>query len=314
MDGKKELKFVIGPEERGTRIDKCIALKLGEEYSRTYVKFLMDQGLVRVNGKAVKPRYAAREGDEVFLEIVPLEKDETLVAEDIPLNIIYEDEWIIVLNKQPGLVVHPGAGNRTGTLANALLHYCGELADTGDSLRPGIVHRLDKDTSGVIVVAKQDRAHRSLSRQFQNRTIKKKYLALVRGQVELDNGVIEAPVARHTVDRKKMDIEYAGGKKARTVYHVVRRYEDFTLLELEPETGRTHQIRVHMKHLGHPVLGDKTYGQAGGIDRHALHSEMLGFTHPDTGKYVEFHAPMPRDMQEVIEKGDTHGLESKTRT
>ncbi|MGB2630215.1 MAG: RluA family pseudouridine synthase [Candidatus Omnitrophota bacterium] len=305
MDGKKELKFVVSPEESGKRIDKCIALELGEAYSRTYVKFLMDRGLVLVNGKTVKPHYTAKGGDEVSLEIVPQEKGGILAAENIPLNVIYEDESIIVVNKSPGMVVHPGAGNRTGTLANALLHHCGKLADTGDSLRPGIVHRLDKDTSGVIVVAKNEFARRSLSKQFQQRAMKKKYLALVKGLVELDNGVVEAPVARHPVDRKKMDIEYVKGRKARTVYHVIRRYKDFTLLELEPETGRTHQIRVHMKHLGHPVLGDRTYGRAGVIERHALHAEMLGFTHPDTGKYVEFHAPMPRDMQEVIAKGET---------
>lgn len=300
----KELKFTIGVEDAGSRIDKCIALRLGEDFSRTYVKFLMDGGFVEVNGKDVKPRYAARKGDEVLVRMAPQERGEALAPEAIPLDILYEDEWIVVINKPAGMVVHPGAGNKTGTLANALLHHCEKLADTGDELRPGIVHRLDKDTTGVIVAAKKDRALRSLARQFQHRAVKKKYVALVKGQVELDNGIIEAPVARHAVNRKKMSVEYVKGKKAQTAYHVVQRFKNFTMLELDLKTGRTHQIRVHMKHLGHPILGDRTYGQTDGVARQALHAEMLAFTHPDTGKPVEFHAPLPRDMQEIIEKGD----------
>jgi 23S rRNA pseudouridine1911/1915/1917 synthase len=302
QNNMKEIRFKVGPEEEGARIDKCIALRLGEEYSRTYVKFLMDSGLVKVNSLVVKPHYAAREGDEVFLTLAPLEKSEHVEAEDIPLDVLYEDEWIIVINKPAGMVVHPAAGNRSGTLANALLYHCGKLADTGDELRPGIVHRLDKDTSGVLVAAKKDPALRSLAKQFQKRAVKKKYVALVRGCVELDNGTVEAPVARHTVSRQKMSVEYTKGKKARTVYHVIRRFKGFTLLELELETGRTHQIRVHMKHLGHPVLGDMKYGNADNLKRQALHAEMLGFTHPKTGKYVEFHAPIPGDIQEVIDR------------
>ncbi len=300
----KELKFTIGDREAGTRIDKCIALRLGEDFSRTYVKFLIDSGFLKVNGKDVKPRYEVKEGDEIFLRMVPQERNDNMVPEDIPLDVLYEDEWIIVVNKPAGIVVHPGAGNKTGTLANALLFHCGKLADSGDGMRPGIVHRLDKDTSGAIVAAKKDRALRFLAKQFQERTVKKKYIALVKGRLELDNGIIEAPVARHAVNRQKMDIEYVKGKKARTTYHVVKRFKDFTLLELDLETGRTHQIRVHMKHLGHPVLGDRTYGPTDGVQRQALHAEMIGFTHPDTGKYVEFHAPLPRDIQEIIDKGD----------
>jgi 23S rRNA pseudouridine1911/1915/1917 synthase len=293
------------------RVDKCIALRLGEGYSRVYVKFLMDSGHVKVNGKDVKPRYAVRAGDSISVRMAPQEKESALTAENIPLDVLYEDEWLVVVNKPAGMVVHPGAGNKKETLANALLYHCGRLADSGDELRPGIVHRLDKDTSGVIVVAKNDRALRSLAKQFQKRTVKKRYIALVKGRVELDNGVVEAPVARHAVNRQKMDIEYVKGKKARTVYHVVRRFKGFTFLQLELETGRTHQIRVHMKHIGHPVLGDRTYGRTDGIRRQALHAEMLGFTHPDTGKYVEFHAPIPRDIQEILDKGDRHGLEDK---
>ncbi len=298
----EERKFTAGPEDVGTRIDKYVTVKLGEGYSRTYVKFLMNNGHVRVNGEAVKPHYGVREGDEIFLELFPSE-DAGIEPEDIPLNILYEDEWLIVVDKPPGMVVHPGAGNRKGTLVNALLYHCGKLPDTDSDLRPGVVHRLDKDTSGVIVVAKNDRALRSLAEQFQNRTVKKRYVALVKGRVEMDNGIIEAPVARHVLDRKKMHVEYTKGKDARTVYHVVRRFGNFTLLRLEPTTGRTHQIRVHMKHLGHPVLGDVKYGGDHGAVRQALHAEMLAFTHPDTGKYMEFSSPMPEDMKVIVEKG-----------
>ena len=297
----EERRFAAGPEDAGIRIDKCIALKLGEGYSRTYVKFLMDNGCVRVNGRAVKARYSVREKDEIFLELL-LQESGGIEAEAIPLNILYEDEWVIVVDKPAGMVVHPGAGNKKGTLVNALLYHCGKLPDTEDDLRPGIVHRLDKDTSGVMVAAKNDRALRSLAKQFQRRTVKKHYVALVKGSVEMDNGIVEAPVARHPVDRKKMNVEYAAGKKARTIYHVIRRFSDFTLLSLDLETGRTHQIRVHMKHIGHPVLGDAKYGGGGGMARQALHAEKLMFTHPDTGKCMEFSSPMPADMREVIEK------------
>ncbi len=299
----KEIKFTIDADGAGVRIDKCIAERLGVDYSRTYVKNLINNGHVRVNGKVERPSYISREGDDVLVEMPPAEKHD-LHPEDIPLEIIYEDECVIILNKPPGMVVHPAAGNRTGTMVNALLFHCGNLPETDDEQRPGLVHRLDKDTSGVMVVAKTDRALRSLAKQFQKRAIKKRYVALVKGRVAADNGVVEAPVARHPVDRKKMDVEHARGKPARTVYHVKQRFRGLTFLELEPETGRTHQIRVHMKHIGHPVLGDTTYGKADGAARQALHAEMLGFTHPDTGKYVEFHAPMPEDMQALIRKAE----------
>jgi len=294
--------FTVAGGEDGIRVDKYIAVKLGDGYSRTYVKNLMDRGMVRVGGEEVKPRYITREGDRVFLEMLPPETSE-IEPEDIPLDIIYEDEWIIVVNKPAGMVVHPGAGNKKGTLAGALLHHCGKLPGGDETGRPGIVHRLDKDTSGVIVAAKDERAMRSLARQFQKRAVKKEYMAVVRGTVELDNGVIDAPVGRHAVDRRKMDVEHGGsGKHARTVYHVVKRLGRFTLLDLELGTGRTHQIRVHMKHLGHPVAGDRQYGGGIEMSRQALHARKLGFTHPDTGKYVEFEAPVPGDISDFLDK------------
>ncbi len=298
----EELKFTVGHEDAGKRIDKCVTLKLGEGYSRTYVKFLIDNGFVRVEDKRVKAHYIAREGDGVLVELPPPPEIEHVEPEDIPLNILYEDEWIIVVDKPAGMVVHPGAGNRTGTLVSALLHHCGKLPDTGNDLRPGIVHRLDKDTSGVMVAARTPRALRSLAKQFQKRAVKKRYVALVKGRVEMDNGIVEAPLARHAVDRQKMDVEHVRGKKARTVYHVVRRFSDFTLVRLELETGRMHQIRVHMKYLGHPVLGDAKYGGGRAMPRQALHAEALGFTHPDPGKFVEFTSPMPEDMRGFVER------------
>jgi len=288
------------------RIDKCVSVNLGEEYSRTYIKDLIDQGQMTVNGKNEKPKYIVKEGDVVELTIIPPEPLRA-APEYIPLNIIFEDDWIIVLNKPAGLVVHPGSGNKNGTLVNALLYYADRLADTGDELRPGIVHRLDKDTSGVIVIAKNERALRSLAKQFQKRAITKKYIAVVKGVISHDSGVVDAPIARHKIDRHKMDVvdDEDEGRNARTVYRVVKRFSDCTLVEVHPETGRTHQIRVHMKHIGHPVLGDAVYGgKSPDIPRQALHAETLGFTHPDSGKYVEFHAPVPDDIMKVIKQRD----------
>ncbi|MFH1665270.1 MAG: RluA family pseudouridine synthase [Candidatus Omnitrophota bacterium] len=296
---------IVDAENSGLRVDKYITVKLGEGYSRTYVRFLMDNGCVSVNGKAVKMHYALHEGDEVEARLLDPPGVDDVEPENIPLDILYEDEWIVVVNKPAGMVVHPGAGNKNGTLVSALLYHCGSLPETDNKLRPGIVHRLDKDTSGVIVAAKNAKALRSLSKQFQNRTVKKRYIALVKGCVQMDNGCIEAPLARHAEDRKKVEVDHANGKAARTVYHVIRRSDKFTLLRLEPETGRTHQIRVHMKHIGHPVLGDVTYGgKDGKMARQALHAESLGFTHPGTGKYVEFTIPMPEDIRKVAEALD----------
>lgn len=300
----EEIRFEIKAGEAGVRIDKCIANKLSEDYSRTYVKFLMENGFVLVNGKAVKPKYISKTEDEIILSLAPLPKDEAMGPEDIPLDIIFEDEHLIVVNKPPGMVVHPAAGNWSGTLINALLFHCGKLAECDNELRPGVVHRLDKDTTGVMVIAKNDRAMRLLAKQFQKRKVKKKYVVLVRGRVEMDNGLIEAPVGRHPVNRKKMAVNVEGAREARTVYHVIKRFRNFTQLEVCPETGRMHQIRVHMEHIGYPVLGDNVYGRDRKLERQALHAEMLGFTHPDSGKYVEFHAPVPDDMRKFIEEGE----------
>ncbi|MFH1847395.1 MAG: RluA family pseudouridine synthase [Candidatus Omnitrophota bacterium] len=296
-------KFVVAEEEAGMRVDKYVSVKIGEDYSRTYVKALIEKGLVLLNGDRIKPCNSIRENDEVFVEFIESPAFiNNLEAENIPLKVVYEDEWVIVVDKPVGMVVHPGAGNKKGTLVSAVLYHCGSLPETTNKFRPGIVHRLDKDTSGVMVVAKNDRALRSLSKQFQNRTVTKKYLALVKGRVEIDNGIVEAPIARHPGDRKKMRVEFTEGKAAKTIYHVLGRFEGFTLLRLELLTGRTHQIRVHMQHLGHPVIGDVTYGARYGMNRQALHAESLGFTHPGTGKHVEFRSPMPDDIKFLVER------------
>ena len=298
-----ELKFEVSSEESGIRVDRCIALKLGEGYSRTFAKVLIDSGHVKVNGQDVKPRYITSSGDRIDVDVPPpVESD--VKPEEIPLDILYEDDWIVVINKPAGMVVHPGAGNHDGTLVNALLYHTKLLANTGDVLRPGIVHRLDKDTSGVMVAAKTDCVMRSLSKQFQDRTVQKAYIAVVCGRVEADNGVIDAPLARHAGDRKKMDINYETGRPSRSIYHVLKRFKGFTVLRVELKTGRTHQIRVHMKHIGHPVLGDATYGKKDSvINRQALHAEKLAFVHPETGKKVEFQSPVPDDIIKKIRSG-----------
>ncbi|MBU0570805.1 MAG: RluA family pseudouridine synthase [Candidatus Omnitrophica bacterium] len=297
-----ELEFEVSADATGGRVDKCIALRLGEGYSRTFAKTLIDRGHVLVNGRGVKPRYIISSGDLIHVSVPPASEND-MKPEEIPLEILYEDDWIIVINKHAGMIVHPGAGNRRGTLVNALLHHTKSLADTGNELRPGIVHRLDKDTSGVLVAAKNDKALRSLSGQFKKRAVKKTYIAIVGGRVEADNGVVDEPIARGVIDRKKMVIDHERGRPSRSIYHVLKRFKEFTVLRVELETGRTHQIRVHMRHIGHPVLGDATYGKEGGMVRQALHAEMIGFTHPETGEYVEFHSPVPDDIMEKIRSG-----------
>ncbi|MDD3088377.1 MAG: RluA family pseudouridine synthase [Candidatus Omnitrophica bacterium] len=294
------LNFIIAPEEAGKRVDKVITARLGEGYSRVFAQTLIRKRLVLINGKPAKASYPAELLDEVSVTIPPAEKND-LRPEDIPLKILYEDASVVVIDKPAGIVVHPGCGNMTGTVVNALLYHCGNLPEADGEMRPGIVHRLDKDTSGVMVVAKNDRALRSLSKQFQNRTVKKRYIAVVRGEVPLDSGVIEAPIARSSSDRKKMGVEFERGKNAVTKYKVIKRMKTMTVLSVDIETGRTHQIRVHMKHIGHPVAGDPVYGKAQEAPRQALHAEMLSFTNPENGKTMEFTAPLPEDMKKLIE-------------
>jgi len=287
-------------EDEGKRIDVFLAAEL--DYTRSYIKKLIVDGLVFVNGKTVKPSYKVKENDEVVVNIPEAEKIDVL-PENIPLDILYEDDDIIVINKPQGMVVHPAPGNYSGTLVNALLYHCKNLSGINGILRPGIVHRLDKDTSGVMVVAKNDKAHISLSNQIKERSVFKKYVAIVEGVIKDEEGKIEAPIGRHPVDRKKMAV-IEDGRYALTLYKVLERFKENTLVEAVIKTGRTHQIRVHMAYIGHPIVGDHVYGfkrQKFKLEGQALHSSVLGFMHPTKGVYMEFEAPLPEYFKKLIE-------------
>ncbi|UZQ81982.1 RluA family pseudouridine synthase [Thermoanaerobacter sp. RKWS2] len=287
-------------EDEGKRIDVFLAAEL--DYTRSYIKKLIVDGLVFVNGKTVKPSYKVKENDEVVVNIPEVEKIDVM-PENIPLDILYEDDDIIVISKPQGMVVHPAPGNYSGTLVNALLYHCKNLSGINGILRPGIVHRLDKDTSGVMVVAKNDKAHISLSNQIKERSVFKKYVAIVEGVIKDEEGKIEAPIGRHPVDRKKMAV-IEDGRYALTLYKVLERFKENTLVEAVIKTGRTHQIRVHMAYIGHPVVGDHVYGfkkQKFKLEGQALHSRVLGFIHPTKGVYMEFEAPLPEYFVRLIE-------------
>jgi 23S rRNA pseudouridine1911/1915/1917 synthase len=287
-------------EDEGKRIDVFLAAE--SDYTRSYIKKLIVDGLVFVNGKTVKPSYKVKENDKVVVNIPEAEKIDVL-PENMPLDILYEDDDIIVINKPQGMVVHPAPGNYSGTLVNALLYHCKNLSGINGILRPGIVHRLDKDTSGVMVIAKNDKAHISLSNQIKERSVFKKYVAIVEGVIKDENGKIEAPIGRHPVDRKKMAV-IEDGRYALTLYKVLERFNENTLVEAVIKTGRTHQIRVHMAYIGHPVVGDPVYGfkkQKFKLEGQALHSRVLGFIHPTKGVYMEFEAPLPEYFVRLIE-------------
>lgn len=300
----EELSFSVANGEAGERLDRFLVKALEKRFSRTFIKKLIDGENVHVDGKEASAHHKVAAGENIKVRI-PAPKALELKPENIPLDIVYEDRDLLVLNKKPAISVHPTAGNLTGTLVNGLLYHCKDLSGIGGVLRPGIVHRLDKDTSGLLVVAKNDTAHVNLSGQFKNRTIKRKYIALVRGIVQLDNGRIELPIARRKKDITKMGISFVDRKKknAITNYRVIERFKDFTRLEVTLETGRTHQIRVHLSHIGHPVVGDKLYGSQKGLPRQALHARTLGFFHPQTRKYMEFDSDLPSDMQGLINRG-----------
>ncbi|MDL2236684.1 RluA family pseudouridine synthase [Christensenellaceae bacterium OttesenSCG-928-K19] len=296
----RRTEFIIN-ENTGKRLDAYLAGEL-KEHTRSFIKTLITQGMVLVNGKQVKAGYMLKTGDTVIVDI-PQAEQTGLQAQDIPLDIVYEDEDIIVINKPQGMVVHPAAGNPDGTLVNALLFHCRDLSGIGGELRPGIVHRLDKDTSGVIVAAKNDVAHLSLSNQLKDRSIKKTYIALCHGNVKEDTGTIRTNIDRHPKDRKKMAVSRMG-REAVSHYEVLKRYGQYTLLAVEIETGRTHQIRVHMKHMGHPVVGDALYTKLRnpfGVDGQLLHAEKLRLRHPTTGQEMEFSAPLPQYFEKVLD-------------
>ena len=287
-------------EDAGTRADVFLAAKLG--VSRSNMQKLLEDGRVKRGEKIIKANYKVLAG-EMFVVDIPEPEPIEAVPENIPLDIIYEDDDVVVLNKARGMVVHPAPGNYTGTLVNALLYHCSNLSGINSAIRPGIVHRLDKDTSGIMIVAKNDAAHISLSQQIQSKAAVRTYLAVVRGNIKTDSGTIETQIARDKTDRKKMAVVKEGGRDAITDYEVLERFGKYTLVRCKLRTGRTHQIRVHMEYLGYPLVGDPKYSPMKtpfGIKGQALHSHTLEFTHPRTGERMKFEAPLPEDMHKII--------------
>lgn len=286
------------------RIDSYLSKALEGEFSREMLKKALEAGKILLNGKAVRPDEKVSNGDKIEGELKARE-DFSLSAEKIPLEILYEDASLLVVNKPAGMVVHPGAGNKQGTLVNALLGRGGDLSSLGEKERPGIVHRLDKDTSGILLVAKNNAAHRALQTQFAERSLSKTYFALVKGRVEFQEGHIDASIGQDPHVRQKKAVSIAEtAREAHTLYRVVRRFKYSTLLEVNIITGRTHQIRVHMAHLGYPVVGDKLYGNVNDPRRLALHAAKIEFSHPKTGKMIKFECPIPEDFSALIQEAE----------
>lgn len=296
--------YFVTEETAGDRIDKFLAEQY-ENLSRSFLQKLLKSGEIMVGGRPVKASYKVAEGDLIFFE-VPEAVEPEIVPEDIPLDILYEDHDVILVNKPKGMVVHPAAGHYTGTLVNALMFHCKEdLSGINGVLRPGIVHRIDMDTTGVIIACKNDLAHNSIAAQLKEHSITRRYQAIVHGALKDDEGVIDEPIGRSPKDRKKMAVNYNNGKPAVTHYKVLTRFKDFTHIECRLETGRTHQIRVHMASIGHPLLGDAVYGPAKcpyKLQGQTLHAGILGFVHPRTGEYMEFSAPLPEYFEELLRK------------
>ncbi|MGH7198907.1 MAG: RluA family pseudouridine synthase [Candidatus Omnitrophota bacterium] len=286
------------------RLDVFLTHALGGRFSRQEIKRAIEDGGILLGGKPAKARTPVRSGDRIQGKVLS-EKRPALLPETVPLKVLYEDESLLVIDKAAGMTVHPGAGMKKGTLVHALLGRGGPLSTAGGSQRPGIVHRLDKDTSGLLVVAKTNEAHRLLQAQFQERTFSKTYLALVKGRVEFEEGRLTDPIGRHAKVRRKMAVSASGSARdAETRYKVARRFRYATLLEVKIVTGRTHQIRVHMAHLGNPVVGDELYGTREKGQRLALHALKIGFTHPKTGKLITFESPVPDDLKSMIETAE----------
>ena len=321
-ESEKTYSFVITEEEREERLDTFLASRV-KDITRSKVQELIKSGSVDVNHQPTKASYRLKLADSVNLRMAPA-KPYHLVPEAVEFTLVYEDPSLVILNKPPGLVVHPGPGHLTGTLVHGLLKHCQDLSGIGGILRPGIVHRLDKDTSGLLVVAKNDRTHSLLSAQFRAGEVKKRYLALVHGVMRGGRGEINLPIARHPQRRKEMAVVSSGGRKALTIWQKMEELAGrFSFLSVTPKTGRTHQIRVHLSHIGHPIVGDPVYGyrvqwwkkhfhvkngKLPQIERQMLHAETLGFIHPDSAEYCEFRAPMAKDMEDLIKRLKTLDL------
>lgn len=304
MQGNNMATFAAETEDIGKRID-VFAAENNDELSRSGLKKIIDAGGVLINGKAVKANYKLRAGDVATI-IVPESKPLEIAPQNIPLDILYEDDDVIVINKPQGMVVHPAPGHYSDTLVNALLYHCGgSLSGINGVLRPGIVHRIDMDTSGVIMAAKNNNAHRSLAKQLAEHTITRKYNAIVYNNIKEDEGTVDKPLGRNPSDRKKMAVVQTGGRRAVTHYRVLERLGKFTYIEAQLETGRTHQIRVHMTYIGHPLLGDSVYGpkkQPFNLKGQVLHARVLGFIHPSSGEYMEFESQLPEYFNRLIDK------------
>ncbi|CAG7621110.1 Ribosomal large subunit pseudouridine synthase D [Paenibacillus allorhizosphaerae] len=301
---EQRYEWMIAAEEAGERIDKFLAESLDDSISRTQIQQWIKDGCVTVGDRTVKPNYKLPEGERLIL-VMPEPEMLELTPEPISIDVVYEDADVIVVNKPRGLVVHPAPGHYSGTLVNALLYHCKDLSGINGIVRPGIVHRIDKDTSGLLMAAKNDLAHNALSEQLKAHTVNRKYIALVHGNVPHDNGTVDAPIGRDPKDRKLFTVTDKNSKHAVTHFVVMERFGDYTLVELKLETGRTHQIRVHMKFIGHPLVGDPQYGPAKNkgiaMEGQALHAAVLGFEHPRTGEHLSFEAPLPDDMVRLLE-------------
>lgn len=297
-----EFYFVITEEMEEKRVDKCLN-ELIDSLSRSYIQKILDEGGITVNGRAVKSSYRVRTDDKVQV-ILPPAITPSIVPENIPLDILFEDKDVIVVNKPKGMVVHPAPGHYSQTLVNALLFHCKDgLSGINGVLRPGIVHRIDRDTTGSVIACKNDAAHACIARQLKEHTIVRKYYAIVHGNMKKEEGTIHTLLGRHSADRKKMTVLTSGGKEAVTHYKVLRHFEKYSYIECVLETGRTHQIRVHMSYLGHPLLGDQTYGAPASpykLNGQTLHAGILGFMHPSAGVYVETKAPLPEYFERLL--------------
>ena len=301
--GEKRL-YEADASEAGQRLDRVLSGR-EPEISRSYLQKLIRDGGVLVDGKPAKAGAKLSERAKIEL-LLPEPEEPEILPENLPLDILYEDSDVILINKPKGMVVHPSAGHYTGTLVNGLLYHCkGGLSGINGVLRPGIVHRIDKDTTGVLIACKNDRAHNALAEQLKAHTITRRYQAIVCGNLKEEEGTVDAPIGRHPVERKKMAVVRSGGKRAVTHYRVLERFGSYTYIECRLETGRTHQIRVHMASIGHPLLGDEVYGRGKNpfhLEGQTLHAMVLGFVHPSTGEYMEFEAPLPEYFEELLRK------------
>ena len=294
--------FEITENEDGERIDKCLATLI-DSLSRSYIQRLIKDEAVRVNGSPVKGSYRVKQEDQLEFEL-PEAVEPDIEPEDIPLDILYEDKDVIVVNKPKGMVVHPAAGHYSGTLVNALMFHCGkELSGINGCMRPGIVHRIDMDTTGSVIACKNDMAHNCIAEQLKEHSLTRRYVAICHGVLREDEGTIDRPIGRHPTERKKMAVNERNGKRAVTHYKVLQRFRDYTFIECRLETGRTHQMRVHMASIGHPLLGDEVYSNRKSpykLQGQTLHAKILGFRHPSTGEYIETEAPLPEYFEHLL--------------